>query len=100
MQKSLFIQARVNARQNRDPRYKIDKQKNGQKQSPSPNPKSNISRYRRGRQESSTGKRAKVKNQESDVRINQRDKADLKNQRGVNTRISILLVYLELGSGI
>ena len=55
----------------RDSWYKIDKQKNGQKQSPSPNPKSDISRYRRGRRELLMGNRAEVKNQESDVRINQ-----------------------------
>ena len=77
--------------------------KNGQKQSPSPNPKSDISSYRRGRQESSTGNRAEVKIQESDVRINQgtrQTRKTPKKQRSVNTIISILLAYLELGSGI
>ena len=83
----------------RDSRYKIDQTKELSKTES--NPKSDISRYRRGRQESSTGNRAEVKNQESDVQTNQgtRQTRKTKNQKDVDTRISILLAYLELGSG-
>ena len=62
----------------RDSRYKIDKQKNGQKQSPSPIRKIKV---QKGQARIVNRNRAEVKNQESDVRINQGTRQTRKTKR-------------------